>query len=109
LHPARGRDLINQPNTVNQELCRHHYGLTTINERGRMAPVVFSLPNNFVPDEVFAFIGFYTIGDTTDRPDDDLLSLCKPGRVCGVAELQLPETMEGVFDSSPAYCGDYER
>lgn len=110
LHPARGRDLINEPGTVNEELCRHHYGMVTVNHRGRMAPVVFSLPNNaraggFGVDDYFASVGFYTIGDATDRPDDDLLSLCGPGRMCGVVAIELPEWIEGLFDSHPLTCG----
>lgn len=110
LHPARGRDLINEPGTENKELCRHHYGTKTINERGRIAPVMFSLPDNarvggFKANDFFASVGFYTVGDDTDRPPDDLLSLCGPGRMCGVVAFELPETIEGLFDSHPVTCG----
>lgn len=104
LHKARGRDLIGQPGTINQELCRHHYGVYMVNERGRMVPVMFSAPNS-LEAVVYASVGYFTIGDGTDRPDDDLLSLCRPGRACGVVALELPETIEGVFDSEPKYCG----
>lgn len=110
LHQVRGRDLINEPDTINEELCRHHYGRETITHRGRMAPVVFSLPNNaraggFGVDDYYAHVGFFTIGDATDRPDEDLLSLCGPGRECGVVAMQLPEWVEGLFDSHPLTCG----
>ena len=109
LHQARGRDLINEADTINLDLCRHHYGAETINHRGRMVPVIFSLPNNadsYHVESYFASIGVFTIGDATDRPDDDLLSLCGPGRECGVVALQLPEWIEGLFDSQPVTCGD---
>ncbi len=109
LHPARGRHLINEPDTVNQELCRKHYAYKGINSRGRMVPVIFSIPDNTVAGDnvgdIFVSVGFFTIGDNTPRQEDDLLNLCKPGRMCGVVQLKLPGWIEGTFYSHPITCG----
>ena len=104
LHNVRGRELVGQRNTVGQELCRRHYGYWT-RVGNRLAPVVFSLPNESThDDEIYASVGYVT-GRKTDRDEDDLLSLCPTNRLCAVACLQLPEHIEAVFDSNLLVCG----
>lgn len=113
LHNVRGRELVGQRGTVGRELCRRHYGYWTINARGRMAPVVFSLPNDTTrDDEIYASVGYATgrktAADDLNEPrgGTDLLTLCRTNRMCAVAGLQNPEWIEGVFDSNLFVCGE---
>lgn len=118
VHTARGRDLINEPDTINRELSRHHWGYFTVIEvptadggvQALMAPVVFSMPDND-DGTVFASVGYFTVrGTAVDDPnepraDDDLLSQVAPGRMCAVNSLQLPEHIEAMFDNATSVCG----
>lgn len=113
LHNARGRELVGQRGSIGQDLCRRHYGYFTMTAEGRIAPIVFSVPDDQTnDDEIYASIGFFAgrkaAADDPNEPRaaDDLMMLCPTNQLMAVATLQLPNWSEGVFDSSQLVCGD---
>jgi len=112
LHPCRGRELIACPDVrPNTEVCRRHYGGVTLNARGRMCPVVFCVPNedDRTPDGrqvVHASVGKFTMRPPGYRPDSDLLSNVRIGRMCATNTLDHSATMEGIIDGTRDTCGE---
>lgn len=108
LNRTRAVNLVGVRNTSGEPLCRHHYGYWTVNDRGRLAPVVFSkqFDGGNDDDEVFVSVGQFTVIDDADRDEEfDLLGFGTPGRAVAVNTIRLPEWVEGAFDSIRRPCG----
>jgi hypothetical protein len=104
LHPCRARQLIAHPDVYpNTEVCRRHYGRWTMNRRGRMQPIICSIPDEY-EHRVHASYGYVTCRGADERPTSDLLSLVRYGRFCAIAQVDLPETGEALIENTNPSC-----